>query len=240
MLEGKVAIVTGANQGIGKEVSKRLAECGVHLILVSNKSDELKEVKKDLDTYNVDILDIALDVRNKAEVDSMVDKAVSQFGKVDILVNNAGVTFFGGVEECTEEEWDLTLNTNVKGYFLLSKAVLPYMKEKKSGTIINMSSIWGKKGSATMVAYSTSKFAVEGLTNSLEEEVKPYGIKVSSIILDKVDTPFRDNMVHKVNFSDEQKEKMIAASDVADSVLWILESSERSLPSSITLNAFQW
>jgi len=240
MFEGKVALITGANQGIGKAISERLAKKGVNLILLSNKESELNLVKNALNIYNVDILTAVVDVRNKQEIDSAVEDSIKHFGKIDILINNAGVSFFGGIDKCTEEQWDLTMNTNVKGYFLLSKAVLPHMKQLKQGTIINMSSIWGKQGSATMVAYSSSKFAVEGFTQSLAEEVKSDGIKVSSIILDKVDTPFRDGMKEFVEFSEEQKSRMISADDVADSVLWILESSERSVPSSITLNAFQW
>jgi 3-oxoacyl-[acyl-carrier protein] reductase len=238
--KGRVALVTGANQGIGKAISIRLSQCGVKLALASNKESELKNVKTEIESQGGEAIAIPVDVRNNLQVEDMVKQTIEAFGKIDYLINNAGVSFFGGVQQCTEKEWDETLGINVKGYFLTTKAVLPYMFEAKEGLIINMSSIWGKKGSSSMVAYSTSKFAIEGFTQSLLEEVKPHGIKVSSIILDKVDTPFRDNMTEFVNFSEEQKGRMLTDEDVADSVMWILGSSKKSLPSSIQLDAFLW
>ncbi|HEU4962734.1 MAG TPA: SDR family oxidoreductase [Bacilli bacterium] len=238
--QGKVAIVTGANQGIGLAVSKRLSERGVKVVLASNKADELAAAQDQLRAQGGEALAFALDVRDKGSVDRMVQETLDTYGRIDILVNNAGVSYFGGVQQCTEEQWDETMGINLKGYFLLAKAVLPHMIAAKSGSVINMSSIWGKKGSSSMVAYSTSKFAIEGFTQSLSEEAKPHGIKVASIVLDKVDTPFRDNMVEFVEFNDEQKQRMLAAEDVADSVEWILSSSNRSLPSSIHLDAFNW
>ncbi|WP_038084886.1 SDR family NAD(P)-dependent oxidoreductase [Tumebacillus flagellatus] len=239
-LKGKVAIITGANQGIGLAVAKSLAAEGVSLGLGSNKADELRAAADELRAAGANVVDVPLDVRNPVQVEDLVKQTLEAFGTIDFVINNAGVTYFGGVQQCTETEWDDTLNINVKGYFLLTKAVLPTLIEKQGGHIINMSSIWGKKGSATMVAYSTSKFAIEGFTQSLIEEVKPHGIKVTSIVLDKVDTQFRDNMTAFVNFSEEQKARMITAEDVADSVLYALSSSPRSLPASIHLDAYLW
>ncbi|MBL0387621.1 SDR family oxidoreductase [Tumebacillus sp. ITR2] len=239
-LNGKVAIITGANQGIGLAIAQRLAEQGVAIGMGSNKAEELRQAAEEIRAAGGRVVAVPVDVRNPTDIEDLVKQTLEAFGTIDIVINNAGVTYFGGVQQCTETEWDNTLNINVKGYFLLTKAVLPTLIEKKGGHIINMSSIWGKKGSATMVAYSTSKFAIEGFTQSLIDEVKPHGIKVTSVVLDKVDTPFRDNMTEFVNFSEEQKQRMLTADDVADSVMFALTSSPRSLPSSIHLDAYLW
>ncbi|MFZ2315072.1 MAG: SDR family oxidoreductase [Gammaproteobacteria bacterium] len=239
--QNKVALITGADRGIGKAISERLAILGIDTVLISNNVDSLKNAKSNFHAkYEKSPLTISLDVRIKNQIDTAIAEVIDQYGKIDYLINVAGIAYYGGIELCTEEEWDETLNVNVKGYFLMAKSVFPHMKAAGEGMIINMSSVWGIRGAPTMLAYSTSKFAIEGFTKSLSEEARQYGIKVTSIILDKVDTPFRDEMGKYVNFSHEQKIRMLDVEDVADAVTWVISSSPRSLPSSITLDAFLW
>ena len=234
--EKRVAIVTGADRGIGHAICTHLLNKDINTVLISNNSSGLQDVQIDSKKQ----LTVAIDVRDSKAIDKSIQMVMEKFGRIDYLINVAGVAYYGGVEMCTEDQWDETMGVNVKGYFLMTKAVFPHMKKQKSGMIINMSSIWGTRGSPTMLAYSASKFAVEGLTKSLLEEGRSHGIKVASVILDKVDTPFRDEMCEYVNFDDEQKIRMLSANDVADTVGWMMETSNRSLPSSITLDAFLW
>ncbi|MHB1948746.1 MAG: SDR family oxidoreductase [Gammaproteobacteria bacterium] len=236
-----VAIITGADRGIGRAISECLAGGYINTVLISNDLSGLEIVRKNILSKNKgDSISICLDVSDSQKINEAVKDIVNKYGRIDYLINVAGVAHFGGVELCTEDQWDETINTNVKGYFLMTKAVFPHMKNVKEGAIINMSSVWGVRGAPSMLAYSTSKFAVEGFTKCLVEEAKPYGIKVTSIILDKVDTSFRDKMSKHVEFSHEQKQRMLDVSDVADAVKWVLNSSPRTLPSSITLDAFMW
>jgi 3-oxoacyl-[acyl-carrier protein] reductase len=239
-LGGQVAIVTGASRGIGSAVARRLARLGARVALLSNEEGALREVQQAIVRADGVAECYPLDIRDGSAVGRALEQIVKQFGSVDVLVNGAGVAYFGGVARCTEQEWDDTLDINLKGYFLTCKAVLPLMKRDGKGSIINMSSIWAQRGSANMVAYSASKFGIESLTQSLAEEVRPLGIKVSSIILDKVDTDFRSHMTDFVSFSAEQRALMLSAEDVADTVSFILSSPARCLPSSVTLQAFLW
>lgn len=239
--KSKVALITGADRGIGKAISQRLAERNINTVLISNNASGLDDARKDIENkHQIQTLAITLDVRNKKDIDVAISDIMQRYGRIDYLINVAGIAYYGGIELCTEDEWDETLNVNVKGYFLMSKAVFPHMKNAKGGMIINMSSIWGTRGAASMLAYSTSKFAIEGFTKCLLEEGRPHGVKVTSVILDKVDTSFRDSMNKYVDFSEEQKMLMLNVDDVADTVSWLIESSPQSLPSSITLDAFLW
>lgn len=235
-----VAIVTGADKGIGLDISKMLYNMGINTVLISNNFS-----REDLGNNNHEeeepiSIPINLDVRDNKAIKLNINNIYSRFGRIDYLINVAGIAHFGGIELCTEKQWKDTLDTNITGYFLMTKAVFPHMKTAKKGVIINISSVWGVRGSPAMLAYSTSKFAVEGFTKCLAEEAKPYGIKVTSIILDKVNTDFRDKMKSYVNFSTEQKQKMLSVEDVSDAVKWIINTSPRVLPSSISLDAFSW
>lgn len=238
--QDKVALVTGADRGIGKAVSLRLAQAGARLVLHSNDRAGLAAVRSEIEASGGDVMTAVHDVADGPAVNAAVVDAIERHGRIDYLLNVAGVAYFGGLLQCTEEEWDETMRVNVKGYFLMTKAVLPHMKAAGSGVIVNMSSIWGRRGAPTMLAYSTSKFAIEGFTRGLIEEAAPYGVKVSSLVLDKVDTAFRDRMTKYVDYSPEQRARMLMADDVADSVMWVLDSSPRSLPASIELAAWQW
>lgn len=235
-----VAIITGADKGIGKTISTMLFNNKINTVRLSNNFSKLDLENNIQDENRLVSIAMNLDVRDSKGIEIAINDIYSRFGRIDYLINVAGIAHFGGIELCTEEQWDETLATNIKGYFLMTKAVFPHMKKAKKGMIINMSSVWGVRGSPTMIAYSTSKFAVEGFTKCLFEEAKPHGIKVTSIILDKVNTDFRDKMESYVNFSTEQKQQMLSVEDVADAVKWIINSSSRVLPSSVTLDAFSW
>lgn len=237
-LKDQVVLMTGGDGGIADALSKAIYAEGATLILHGHDEEKLRgrarEAGWDKDRYSLH----AHDVTDSAAVERAVAQAVERFGKIDGLINLAGINRFGGIMHCSENEWDAVMSTNVKGYFLTTRAVVPHMKSAGSGTIINMSSIWGVRGNPRMMAYSTSKHAVEGFTHSLRSEVSQWGIKVSSLILGIIDNGFRNAMSDHVTFTDEQCQRMLKNEDVVAPVLYILGSSPQALPSSVTVEAW--
>ncbi len=203
-LNGKVALVTGAGgkNGIGRAIATRLAQEGAD-VAVNDMTEHpyaadqpdwhgLPDVVRDIEAMGQRALSVVADVTDAEQVKKMVDQTVAHFGKIDILVNNAG-TMAGKdrvpVVDLAEEDWDRVQRVNVKGVFLCSQAVARHLiAQGTGGKIINMSSVTGKRGSARFAAYSASKFAVIGFTQSLASELAPYQVNVNAICPGLVDT----------------------------------------------------
>ncbi|MEU0437286.1 SDR family oxidoreductase [Streptomyces sp. NPDC006290] len=236
----KVALITGADRGIGRALASRLGAEGCRLVLYSHNGEGLKKAVADQGWEDEQVLTAVHDVADAVAVEAAVAEAVTRFGKIDYLLNVAGVAHPGGALTTSQEVWDRTLATNLTGYFVMARAVLPHMKEAGDGFIVNMSSIWGKRTAppGAMLAYSVSKWGVEGLTKALAEEAKPWGVRVSGIVLDKVDTAFRENMPG--DLTQEQRDLMLTADDVADATYAILTSSRRAHAATVELDAWQW
>ena len=141
------------------------------------------------------VLGLKCDVSQYSDVKSLVDISVKRFGRIDVLVNNAGIVYFKSIMDTTEEEWNNTIDTNLKGVFLFTKEVLPYMIENKSGVIVNVSSGAGKSGFPNLSAYCASKFGVIGFTESIAKEVANNNVKVMTICPGGVDTKMIDDIV---------------------------------------------
>jgi 3-oxoacyl-[acyl-carrier protein] reductase len=188
----KTALVTGSTRGIGKETTLLLLKKGLNVIISSRSQDSVDNVIEEiLDKFpskKENILGLKCDVSKHSEVKSLVDVSVKRFGRIDVLVNNAGIVYFKCLLDTTEEEWDKTIDTNLKGVFLFTKEVLPYMIENKSGVIINVSSGAGKSGFPNLSAYCASKFGVIGLTESVAKEVTDNNVKIMAICPGGVDT----------------------------------------------------
>lgn len=188
---GKVVIVTGAGRGMGRTCGLAFAEQGAAVALVDVRGEGIEEVAHQVQTSGGQALAVVCDVSKAGEVQRTVNAVVAEFGTVDILVNNAGVLrTTTPVEKITEEEWDLIVNVNLKGLFLFSRAVLPIMREKRAGKIVNISSSAGRSTSELGGAhYTASKAGVLGLTRHTAREYGPYGINVNSICPGLVATP---------------------------------------------------
>ena len=203
-LNGKVALVTGAGgkNGLGRAIATRLAKEGADVAVnditeqpyAADQTDwqGLPDVVREIKAMGRHAISVVADVADAQQVGEMVDKTVAHFGKIDILVNNAG-TIAGKdrvpVVDLAEEDWDRVQRVNVKGIFLCSQAVARYLiAQGTGGKIINMSSVTGKRGSARFAAYSASKFAVIGFTQSLACELAPYQVNVNAICPGLVDT----------------------------------------------------
>jgi 3-oxoacyl-[acyl-carrier protein] reductase len=208
----KVAIITGASSGIGRAIAACLAAEGVYIAGVSRNKEKVAEALDEIRTrYGVECLPLRADVSQENDVDAMVTQALEKFGRIDVLVNNAGVGFFGRVVDSKAEEWEKTIDINLKGVYLCSKAVLPRMIERKSGTIINISSVCGLRGNAGCAIYCASKFGIVGFTESLAHEAKPFNVSVSAVCPHAVDTEFGG----RTNLSPVNSARMILPEDVA-------------------------
>ncbi|MFA3779740.1 SDR family oxidoreductase [Yersinia sp. 1652 StPb PI] len=232
--------ITGCESGIGQSLTKRILKDGHSVFACHFKDIPEKETTLLKNKYQDKIHFIQLDVTQRGAVEQAVLNALEVMSSIDVLINVAGIAYFSSPLTTTDLEWKNTFDVNVNGYFYLTRSLLPVLINSPSAQIINMSSVWGTRGNKDMYAYSVSKYAVQGMTDGLREYCKPLGIKVTSIILDKVDTSFRELMDDHINISREQKKRMLAASDVADTVSYLLKTSKNALASSIVLDAVLW
>lgn len=193
-LTNKVAFITGGARGIGKATAIALAKEGVHIGLIARTESTLKETAAEIEQLGVKAAYAAADVSSKEQVEAAVESLTDQLGTADILINNAGIASFGKVLEMDPEEWKRIIDTNLLGTYYVTRAVLPQLIEKNGGDIINIASTSGLNGSATSSAYSASKFAVIGFTESLAQEVRRSNIRVSALTPSTVATDLALNL----------------------------------------------
>ncbi len=187
----KVIVITGASRGIGKGISEYFLEKGHIVIGTFNKSlNEANEIKEKYPLFDP----IKTNVTNEEEIKKTVSKIIKKYGQIDCLINNAGISKTGLLQDMALEDYNEIFDVNVKGLFLFTKEVLPYMINKKSGKIINISSMWGITGGACEVLYSASKSAVIGLTKALAKEVGPSNINVNCIAPGVIKTDMLNNL----------------------------------------------
>jgi 3-oxoacyl-[acyl-carrier protein] reductase len=221
--QNKTALITGSGRGIGKETAIQLAEHVANVVICSRTQSEINSVVKEIKNVNNnqvnDVLGLRCDVSVSSDVNFLVQSAVNKFGSetIDILVNNAGVAFDKKLLDTTEVEWDQTINTNLKGAFLFSKAILPYMIKRRSGTIINVNSGAGKTGFSDLSSYCASKFGLAGLAESLALEVEMYNIRVMTISLGQVAT--RMWQTYDYSYYEKNKNKMLSPQNVAAKII---------------------
>ncbi|WP_294358334.1 glucose 1-dehydrogenase [uncultured Clostridium sp.] len=186
-LNGKIALITGASRGIGKEISKEFIKNGATVIInYRNNTEYGNKVFHDLHKYGVVDRYIG-DVSNEEFVISMVDSIIKKYGKIDILVNNAGISSFNMLVDTTIDDFNNIMNVNFKSVYLLSREVLKTMMYEK-GTILNISSMWGEYGSSCETLYSASKGAINAFTKALSKEVSSMGVRVNAIAPGAIDT----------------------------------------------------
>ena len=194
-LKGKVAIITGARRGMGRSHAITLAKAEAKVVVADISLEDCEIVVDEIKKMKGEAMAVKCDVTKKEEVDNMVKAAVKKWGKVDILVNNAGICQFKPFLELTEEEWDRTIDINLKGYFLCAQAAAKEMVKQKSGIIVNIASIaMGQVGVGfpTLVHYSASKGGIVAMTETLALELAPYNIRVNAISPGAIETPMID------------------------------------------------
>ena len=215
-LKDKVALVTGASSGIGKEVAKRFAKEGALVILTARNLDKLKEVQKEIEKNNGNVESYSMDITNRNQINETIKNIIKKYNKIDILVNNAGIIKPGSIEEVSYEDFDAHVNVNLLGYFNCIKETVPYMLKEKSGNIVNIITSTVKNTKARRLAYAASKYGQAGLSNALHEDLKDKGISVVAVYPGKTDTPIHDPYMDQ---DDPKREKMLKPEEVAEVVL---------------------
>jgi len=184
-LNNKFAVITGASSGLGADAAIALSQAGASVAILARRKEKLEETKAKINKNGGRCIAIACDVTDEESVKAAVSEVLKEFGRIDILINNAGVAVRGGVDTLTEEAWDKSMDTNVKGIFLLSKYVVPGMKEQKHGKIINVASVnavvANKSDTFIRHGYNASKAAVVGLTKGMAASYAQYGITVNAV-----------------------------------------------------------
>jgi 3-oxoacyl-[acyl-carrier protein] reductase len=222
-LKNKNALITGAGKGIGKAIAIALAKEGVNVILVARTQEEIDSVAAKVRALRVKALAITADVADINSVNAAVAKALAEFGTIDILINNAGIAAFGKFLELEPTDWERIIQVNLMGTYYVTRAVLPNMIERQTGDIINISSTAGLSGNALTSAYSASKFAVLGLTESLMQEVRKHNIRVTALTPSTVAT----DMAKELNLTDGNPDKVMQAEDMAELIIAQLKLNRR-------------
>ena len=216
----KTAIITGSGRGIGRDTAILLAKHGVNVVVCSRTENEINSLVYEIKRVdgNANILGVKCDVSISSQVISVVKSAIDKFGSetIDILVNNAGVAFNKKLIDTSEQEWNQTINTNLKGAFLFTKAVLPFMIKRKSGAIVNVNSGAGKTGFSNLSSYCASKFGLFGLAESLALEVDAYNIRVMTIFLGQVATKMWQDFDQ--SYYEKNKKRMLDSHNVAEKI----------------------
>ena len=230
-LDGKVALISGGSKGQGAAEAKLFAQEGAKVVLADILDDEGKKVEAEINETGGDAKYVHLDVTSEDDWAAAVQEAVDSYGKLDILVNNAGILLRKGVEETSAEEWDMVQNVNSKGVFLGVKAAIPAMRAAGGGSIVNISSIAGLKGS-TSTAYGASKGLVRLLTKSTAIQYGPEGIRCNSVHPGIIETDMTEGMLTESLGREHWLERtplgIIATSlDVALGVLYLASDESR-------------
>jgi NADP-dependent 3-hydroxy acid dehydrogenase YdfG len=229
-LKDKVVIVTGASRGIGRASALEFAYQGARVAVGARSKVELDALVAEIHMkYKSKSIAVEVDVARKIDVTTLVGKTIREFGRVDVLVNNAGMGIYGDVAEITEDDFDTMVDVNFKGVFLATKAVLPTMIKQKSGHVITVSSVAGKRPIPKMAVYSGTKYALDGFCKSLAKEVKPYNIRVSVIYPGMVDTYFREKMTNRPTYNSEERSRMLTSEDIARAIVFIANQTPTSM-----------
>jgi len=222
-LKNKNAFITGAGKGIGKAVAIALAKEGVNLILVSRTQKDIEQLADEASNLGVKALALSADVSDINSINKAVEKALAEFKHIDILINSAGIASFGKFLELEPEAWERIIQVNLMGTYFTTRAIIPNMIERQTGDIINISSTAGLNGNALTSAYSASKFAVLGLTDSLMQEMRKHNIRVTALTPSTVAT----DMAKDLNLTDGNPEKVMQSEDMADLIIAQLKLNRR-------------
>jgi NAD(P)-dependent dehydrogenase (short-subunit alcohol dehydrogenase family) len=220
MFEGKVAVVTGGSRGIGRAVALALAKQGANVVLAARDREHLLSVAREVESLGRRVLPVAGDLRLEESVETLREKTLSAFGTVDILVNNAGVGKYGPLLDFTPEDYDWIMDTNMRSSFLVTRAFLPTLLEKKSGDLVFVASVAGLKGLPHEAVYCASKFAQVGFAQALDHELREKGIRVSVVAPGGVRTEFAFGTGRTPG--DPRLETFLRPEEVADAVVFAL------------------
>ena len=222
-LKGKIALVTGAGKGIGKALAIALAREGAHVGLLARTEKDLQQLAGELENIGAKTAYATADISDRRQVEDAIGKVSAVLGDIDILINNAGTGTFGKFLELDPEVWETQVRVNLFGVYYATRAVLPSMMARQTGDIVNVSSTAGKTGAAVTSAYSASKFAVFGLTESLLQEVRKFNIRVTAMAPSTVVT----DLAYSADLIKGDPERVMHPEDFAELVIAQLKLNRR-------------
>ncbi len=230
MEENKTVFVTGGSRGIGKEVALKFAEKGYNVVInyVSEKTN-IDKLKEEFESKGIKSLIVRADVTNKDEIEILVKKAIEEFGSIDVLVNNAGITRDGLLMRMNEKDFDKVIEINLKGTYIVTKAVTKYMMKKRRGSIINLSSVVGVSGNAGQCNYSASKAGIIGFTKSIAKELASRNIRANAVAPGFIETDMTAVLSEEVKeniYNQIPLKRMGTAKEVAELIYFL--GSEKS------------
>jgi NAD(P)-dependent dehydrogenase (short-subunit alcohol dehydrogenase family) len=228
MLNGKVALVTGGSRGIGLAIARALLGEGASVVITGTNETHLRNASAELGAGSA-VLPLQADVRRPDDVERAVAMAVDRFGGLDVLVNNAGVGIFRSVADMSLDEWNRVIDTNLTGVFHCTRAVLPRMRARGGGWIVNISSLASTNAFPEAAAYCASKAALNAFSEALMQEIRHDGIRVAYVMPGSVRTQFSGRT------PSAQDEWKLAPEDVAEAVMGLLRHPGRSLPSRVEI-----
>ena len=235
-LKGQLAVVTGASRGIGRAISVRLAGMGATVVLVARDSGQIESVREEIATGSGHAEAACCDLRSPEAIAALSERIRKDYGGCDILVNNAGVGNQGKpLYEMPVAEWDLLMETNLRAPYLMIQAFAPLMIEAKRGHIVNISSLAGKNPLPNGAAYSASKWGLNGLTYSVSEELRPYGIRVSVVAPGSVNSGFASGR----DWSSKDPSTKIQPEDIAGIVAMLVTQAPQSFISEVLVRPTQ-
>jgi 3-oxoacyl-[acyl-carrier protein] reductase len=230
-LEGKTALITGAGSGIGRAISEAFVREGARIAVADINTESAQETVLKLSSESIMV---PMDVASKTSVQKGVENAITHFGQIDILVNNAGCLLFSTFEDCSEETWDQTVDVNLKGTFLCTQAILPHMKERGAGVIINLSSLAAKTGGLVSgPAYAASKAGISALTLGTARAMAPHGIRAVAIAPGVIETPMTANSDHESVKAEIPLGQIGQPEDVAHCALFLASDEARHITGEI-------
>ncbi|BDS12414.1 3-ketoacyl-ACP reductase [Aureispira anguillae] len=214
-LKGKKAIITGGSRGLGKATAIAFAKEGIEVVITGRNEERLQKTVAELEAFGINAHYAVFDVSDYEAVKKGIKKSIDALGTVDILINNAGIAAFGTFNEMKVDQWTSIIQTNLMGMYYVTKEVLPYLIEKNQGDIVNVSSTAGLNGNATTSAYSASKFAVIGMSESLMKEVRKNNIRVNTL----TPSTIASDMSLELGITDGNAEKVLQPEDFAELIV---------------------
>lgn len=221
ILSSKIAVVTGGGQGIGRAAALKLASAGATVVVVARSRSKLRDVVAEVKDCGGQAIALTADVTQKADVDALNSELLNAFGRVDVLVNCAGVALVASLDDTSEADWDLVVDTNLKGTYLCTRAVLDLLRQSEAGLIVNIASKVGLTGHALVSAYTAAKAGVIGFSRALAQELSPENIRVVAVCPGPVDTPMRWNATPQID-----PRFVISAGTVAETILFLAKLSD--------------
>lgn len=236
-IDGKVAVVTGASGGIGREIALLLAQRGAKVVLTARNEEKLNAVKQDIEASGGQAAVVIGDITKEATAHAVRDAALNNFGSIEILINNAGYGPPVSLLDMSEDMWDITVDTCLKSVYLMSRAVLPTMLDANTGRIVQISSLAGKNGYENRTAYCAAKFGIRGFTEALNEELSGTNIRTHIIHPAAVATTWWENTDDAQ--ANNIMEGMVKPQEIAEAVLYVIDQPDRIQIDEVTVSTFR-